>query len=380
MTFTPEQIQVIASLSLKLSALKITASPLRVEAGPIVTTYYYQLGSDIPIVKILKAEEDLALAVGAPSVLISRIGADIAIAIPNKIKTTVDYDKCLHSMFLENNYKLPVILGVSTRGIYQGLDLTKSPHILIAGSTGAGKSVFLSSIISGLVTFKSSEELKLILVDTKQLDLTLFESLPHVVQTADTIEKVHEVFTRLMNIVRQRTSQMKGIARNIHEYNRIATKKLPYYVVIIDEFADVIGLDKSLATAGIEPVASYSRITQRLQELTQISRAAGIHFIVATQRPSVKIITGDIKANLATRIALRLPTGYDSKTILDEYGAEKLLGKGDMLVKSPLFEDVVTRFHGPFVSMDHIANVLINCEQIRDSYRRMQHESLGNSR
>lgn len=374
MTFTPEQIQVIASLSLKLSALKITASPLRVEAGPIVTTYYYQLGSDIPIAKILKAEEDLALAVGAPSVLISRIGADIAIAIPNKNKSVVSYDKCLHELLNARVYNLPIILGVDTQGEPTSIDLTESPHILMAGSTGGGKSVLLSAIISGLATAKSPEEMKLILVDTKQLDLTLFESLPHVVQTADTIEKVHEVFTRLMNIIRQRTSQMKGIARNIHEYNRIATKKLPYYVVIIDEFADVIGLDKSLATAGIEPVASNSRITQRLQELTQISRAAGIHFIVATQRPSVKIITGDIKANLATRIALRLPTGYDSKTILDEYGAEKLLGKGDMLVKSPLFEDVVTRFHGPMVTMDHIANVLINAEQIRDSYRRMQIE------
>lgn len=380
MTLTNEQASIIALLALKLGALRISADIQKVEPGPIVTTYYYNLGADVPISKILKAEEDLALAVGAPSVLISRHGGSIAIAIPNKEKSIVDYDKCLHSIMQATNHKLPIMLGVDTRGIAQSLDLTESPHILIAGSTGGGKSVLLSAIISGLATARTPDELRLILVDTKQLDLTLFESLPHVTDVADTVEKAHLAFERLLKIVRARTAQMKGIARNLDEYNRISTKKLPYYVLVIDEFADVIGLDKSLADSGSEPVASYPRIAKRLQELTQISRAAGVHVIVATQRPSVKIITGDIKANLATRIALRLPTGHDSKTILNEYGAEKLLGKGDMLVERP---DVaqISRYHGPYVSMDHIANVLINQEEIRNSYRRMremQYAGLGN--
>lgn len=367
---TPEQIQTIAFLVMKLGALNIRTNFSHFDTGPIVTTYYFSLHASIPVAKILKAEEDLALAVGAPSVLISRLGDKIAIAIPNKTKQVVDYDRCLHSLML-TSHKLPIILGVDVTGIPQSCDLTLSPHILIAGSTGGGKSVLLSAIISGLVTAKTKEELRLLLIDTKQLDLTLFADLPHTQDVADTVEKAHQMFGKLMTIVRSRTEKMKGIARNIDEYNRIVEKKLPYYVVVIDELADVIGEDATLAESGQEPVAGYPRISKRLQNLVQISRAAGIHVICATQRPSVKIITGDIKANLTTRIALRLPTGHDSKTILNEFGAEKLLGKGDMLVEGPMF-DQITRFHGPYVSMGHIANVLINCEQIRESYRGMQ--------
>jgi S-DNA-T family DNA segregation ATPase FtsK/SpoIIIE len=372
MALTQDQAATILALTLKLNALKLTGTFGAIEPGPIVTTYYYKLASDIPIAKILKAEEDLALAVDVPSVLITRIGGQIAIAIPNKIKETVSYDRCFDNL-MRSNYRLPIILGVSTTGEPALLELVESPHILMAGSTGAGKSVLLSAIISGLVSFNSPAQMKLLLVDTKQLDLTLFNTLPHVADVADTVEKTHQLFERLMQIVRQRTLKMKGIARNVTEYNALqpTSHKLPYYVVIIDELADVINEDANLANAGVEPFTSYPRISRRLQNLVQISRAAGVHVICATQRPSVKIITGDIKANFATRIALRLPTGHDSKTIINEYGAEKLLGKGDMLVESPT-GDQITRYHGPFVSMDHIANVLINCEHIRDTYKAMQ--------
>jgi S-DNA-T family DNA segregation ATPase FtsK/SpoIIIE len=373
---SPEQAQTIAALSSKLIALRIMGSFSHLESGPIVTTYYLNLAHDVPVAKIFKASEDLALATGSASVLVSRKGAQIAIAIPNKEKQTVSYDACIHALMLSSNEKLPISLGVTTRGIPARIDLTESPHILIAGSTGAGKSVLLSSIISGLVTAKTPSELKLMLVDTKQLDLTLFAGLPHVVEMADDVAKVHELFTRLMLIVRQRTAKMKGIARNLYEYNRICPSPLPYYVVVIDELADVIAEDAAIAATRQEPIASLPRISKRLQNLIQISRAAGVHVICATQRPSVKIITGDIKANLATRIALRLPSGYDSKTILNEYGAEKLLGKGDMLVESPCFEEI-TRFHGPFVSMEHIANVIVNSEQIRASYRELAANGVG---
>jgi len=358
---TTEQSQTVLHLCMKLSALKISGEFKQVEAGPIVSTYYFTLGADIPIAKIMKSEEDLALAVGAPSVLITRLGAQIAIAIPNKTKSTVDFDRCLHGIFQLpfTSTGLPVLLGVDTKGGNSYINLVDSPHILIAGSTGSGKSVLLASIISGLVCAKSKNEVKLMLVDTKQLDLPLFASLPHTVEVADDIEKIYILFDRLMAIVRQRTDRMKGVARNISEYNRITGAALPYYVVVIDEYADIVGADSSIA--------------QKLQKLVQICRAAGIHVILATQRPSVKIITGDIKANFGTRIALKLPTGYDSKTIIDEYGAEQLLGKGDMLVKLSSDEQV-TRYHGPMLSMDHITNVLANCDQIRRSY-----ESMGNS-
>ena len=371
MNITDEQARIFANLSLKLGALNIRGTLDNVEAGPIVSTYYMTLGADIPIAKILKAEEDLALAVGAPSVLISRLGAQIAIAIPNKSKIEVSFDKSLHSIFMDNassKFKLPVLLGESTKGIPTAIDLADSPHILIAGSTGAGKSVLLASIISALATKKSAREMKLILCDTKQLDLTLFASLPHVPpdSVCDSLDKVRAMLDRMMLIVRQRTEQMKGIARNITEYNALGNH-LPYYVIVIDELADILMQDRSRGKG----VRGYDKAEEKLQNLLQICRAAGVHIICATQRPSVEIITGDIKANITTRIALRLPSGADSRTILNEYGAEQLLGKGDMLVESPLFNQV-TRFHGPYVSMDHIANILVNCDSIRESYRMMQ--------
>jgi S-DNA-T family DNA segregation ATPase FtsK/SpoIIIE len=368
---TQEQVLITALLSQKLSALRIRASFESVEPGPIVTTYYMHLGADIPISKIMRAEEDLALAVGAPSVLITRKGASIAIAIPNKERTVVSYDSCLHSLMQDTNCNLPIMLGVDTKGIEKHIDLTESPHILIAGSTGAGKSVLLAAVISGLATAKSKHELKMMLVDTKQLDLTLFADLPHVVEVADDLEKVHLLLDRLHIIVRQRTAKMKGIARNLSEYNALGDHQLPYYVVVIDELADVLMQDRSHGKG----IRGYEKAETKLQGLLQICRAAGIHIICATQRPSVEIITGDIKANILTRIALRLPSGADSRTVLNEYGAEKLLGRGDMLIESPCF-DQITRFHGPFVSMAHIASVLDNCDGIRNSYKMLE-SSIG---
>jgi S-DNA-T family DNA segregation ATPase FtsK/SpoIIIE len=368
MEITAEQAKIFAQLSMKLAALSIGATLTHVETGPIVTTYYLTLNNDIPIAKILKAEEDLALAVGAPSVLITRKEASIAIAIPNKERQIVNFDASLHTLF-SSNARLPILLGVNARGIETSLDLTESPHILIAGSTGAGKSVLLASIICGLACVKSAKELKLMLVDTKQLDLTLFEDLPHVVEVADSLDKVHTLLDRLHTIVRQRTEKMKGIARKLSEYNSLMAgiaKPLPYYVVVIDELADVLMQDRSRAKGQ----RGYEKAEFKLQSLLQICRAAGVHIVCATQRPSVEIITGDIKANILTRIALRLPTGADSRTVLNEYGAEKLLGKGDMLVESPLL-DTITRFHGPYVDLSHIARILAECDMIRNGYRTM---------
>lgn len=365
---TTEQGVIFAQIAIKLKALNIAGSLLGAEAGPIVTTYYLSLDSSTPIAKILKAEEDIALATQSASVLITRKEGKIAIAIPNKERQIVSFDDCLHSIMQDCNTKLPILLGVDTKGVEKHIDLTELPHILLAGSTGAGKSVLLSAIISGLVTAKSSKQCKLILVDTKQLDLTLFNSLPHVVQIADSLVRAHEVIDRLHVIVRQRTEKMKGLARNLHEYNSLSgDSPLPYYVVIIDELADVLMLDRSRAKGQ----RGYEKFEQKLQGLLQICRATGVHVICATQRPSVEIITGDIKANLPTRIALRLPSGADSRTIINEYGAENLLGKGDMLCESPIF-DSVTRFHGPFVSLAHIARIVSDADQIRDSYRRLQ--------
>lgn len=364
---TEEQAATFARLSMKLGALNIRGILNNLEVGPIVSTYYLTLDVDIPIAKIMKAEEDMALAVGAPSVLITRKEGEIAIAIPNKDKQIVNFDLCIHELY-KSKHHLPFMLGVNTRGNPVSMDLVDSPHVLIAGSTGAGKSVYLASIISGLACTKSAREMKLILCDTKQLDLTLFGELPHIPpdSVCDNLIKVREMLDRMMIIVRQRTEKMKGIARNIREYNALG-HSLPYYVIIIDELADILMQDRAMAKGDRD----YDKAEKKLQNLLQICRAAGVHIICATQRPSVEIITGDIKANITTRIALRLPSGADSRTIINEYGAEQLLGKGDMLVESPLFNQV-TRFHGPYVSMEHIANVLINCDNIRESYKMLQ--------
>lgn len=369
LALTTEQGVTFAQIAIKLKALRIGATLLRCEPGPIVSTYFLRLDTDVPISKILKAEEDIALAVEAPSVLITRSGGHIAIAIPNKNPQIVSFDKCLHAIMSasHDNNALPLMLGVDTKGKEAIINLTESPHVLIAGATGSGKSVFLASIIAGLACVKTKQEMKFILCDTKQLELPLFRALPHVVEVADSLQGVRDNLDRLITIVRQRISKMKGIGRNLAEYNSITGDHLPYYVVVIDELADVLMQDRSRAR---NIGRGYDKAESKLQQLLQISRAAGIHIICATQRPSVDIITGDIKANMPTRIALRLPSGADSRTVLNEYGAESLLGKGDMLIESPNFQ-TITRFHGPYISLESIARILIDSEQIRDMYRGM---------
>lgn len=369
---TPEQTQNLANLSLKLSGLGIRGAGFkRIEGGPVVTTYYFSLGPFTPIAKIMNKEEDFALSCGVESCLITREGGEIAIAIPNTVRTIVDFDHCLYHLATNSEtrgMKLPIMLGVNTVGKEAVIDLTEQPHILIAGQTGGGKSVLLASIISGLATTRSEKELKLILVDTKKLDLPLFSDLPHCIDSVDTVEKFHDSFNRLMQIVRDRTTQMQGIARNISEWNALGLgKKYCYYVVIIDELADLIDGDNQLHADQIEPYCSYPKVQARLKSLLQICRAAGVHVICATQRSSVKVINGDIKANLPTRIALRLPSRFDSSTILSGGGAEQLLGKGDMLVESTLTASAV-RYHGAYVDMAHIANILSQHDRLREQF------------
>ncbi len=376
---TPEQTRNLANLSLKLSGLGIRGAGFkRIEEGPVVTSYYFSLGPSTPIAKIMNKEEDFALSCEVESCLISREGGEIAIAIPNRVRTIVDFDKCLYSLATSDtckSMKLPIMLGVNTVGKEAVIDLTEQPHMLIAGQTGGGKSVLLASIISGLVTRLGPGELKLILVDTKKLDLPLFSDLPHCIDSVDTVEKFHDSFNKLMQIVRDRTTQMQGLARNIGEWNALGLgRKYCYYVVIIDELADLIDGDNQLHADQIEPYCSYPKVQSRIKSLLQICRAAGVHVICATQRSSVKVINGDIKANLPTRIALRLPSRFDSATILSGGGAENLLGKGDMLVESSSTSSAI-RYHGAYVDMNHIANILAQHAELReqfDSIRELQ--------
>jgi S-DNA-T family DNA segregation ATPase FtsK/SpoIIIE len=367
---TSEQ-ELVKALAIKLGALGVTAKYLRREIGPVVTTYYFQLGLDIPLAKIINKSEDLALAVGVESILVFRKGGEIAVEIPNPDRKIVGFDTCLFELFKNPEYNklnLPIMLGVDSHGRGFNLDLVEQPHILVAGSTGGGKSILLSTIIGALAITKDAKEVKMMLVDTKKLDLPLFQNLPHVVENVEDAEEFHRIMDRLMKIVRKRTEQMRGIARNITEYNSLvtdSTQKLPYYVVIIDELADLIDDDEGRAKSDEVYKKQYLRIPKRIKALVQICRAAGIHIVAATQRSSVKVINGDIKANFPTRIALRLPTRADSTTILSGGGAENLLGKGDMLIESPAFPNF-KRAHGAFVSNSDIARILNDADRIRE--------------
>jgi len=360
--------QLRGRIAMKLLGLNIKASYLRTEIGPVVTTFYYTLPFDLPISRVMNKEEDIAISCGVESALITRQSGEIAIAIPNPIRQIVSFDKCLYELRKPryHNLKLPIMLGTDTVGNPQFIDLAEQPHMLIAGATGAGKSVLLSSILGGLVCARSPRELRLILVDTKKLDLTLFNGIPHLTDMIEDVKSFHTSFTRLMGMVRGRTEKMKGLARNIAEYNEFnPDAKLPYYVVIIDELADLIDEDRALSYVDDE-IAMQQRVQARIKSLVQICRATGIHLIAATQRPSVKIITGDIKVNLPTRIALRVPNRVDSMTILNKSGAEHLLGKGDMLLESATTSSPL-RFHGAYVSNTDIVTILDNADAIRKS-------------
>lgn len=360
---------IIARIAVKMSGLGVKATYLRYEPGPVVSSLYYQLGWETPIARILNRTEDIAIAAGVESVLVFRKGGEICVEIPNSERKVIGFDTCLFNLMVSKNEKLnlPLMLGVDSHGTGFNLDLVEQPHVLIAGSTGGGKSVLLSSLIGAMAVSRSSKEVRMILVDTKKLDLPLFQNLPHVVDNVETSEQFHLVMNKLMNVVRTRTEKMKGIARNITEYNRLVedSQKLPYYVMFIDELADLIDDDITKRKLDESYKTAYATVPFRIKSLVQICRAAGIHIVAATQRSSVKVINGDIKANFPTRIALRLPSQADSRTILSGGGAENLLGKGDMLIESPAFA-TLKRCHGAFVSNDDIARILVEADRIRE--------------
>jgi S-DNA-T family DNA segregation ATPase FtsK/SpoIIIE len=368
---TPEQQSTITALSLKMGSLSFYAKFTHVETGPIITQYYFKPTPTSQLNKIMTKTEDLALCVGVESLIIQRQLDEISISVPNRVRTTIKFDSCLQWLSTDpsaNLAKLPLLMGQTPTGNNFTLDLATQPHILIAGSTGSGKSVFLSQLITSLAVQRSPDELKLILVDTKQLDLTLFSSLDHVTEMVDKIDQLYDVMDALLREVRKRTETMKGICRNIGEWNSMGYgKQFPYYVLVIDELADVIGQDKENAKTE-DKDSRRIRISDSIKSLAQISRASGIHIIAATQRPSIKVIDGDIKTNFPTRISFRLPTGFDSRVILDEIGAESLLGKGDYLYRTAQSSTTI-RAHGSFVTMEDIGLVLSQHEYIRESFR-----------
>lgn len=373
----PEYAQTLLAFATKMQGLGITAKFHRVVEGPIITGFYFTPSDSTPISKLLKHAEDFALAAKVESVTITRIMGDIVIFVPNKQRQTIHfYDSAWFSYTHRQEYEIPISLGVDFLGVKSIIDLVDQPHILLAGQTGSGKSVFLANIIATLALCKDVSQLEFSFIDTKRLDLPLFKGLPQVMDIAKTIEEAHATFKSILGITRVRYKQLElaGV-RSIKEWN----KKFPdnpyqYHVIVIDELADLLTLDDDF-------IGKYSKkerelldlksISESLRQLVQISRAAGIHVIAGTQRPSAKILSGDIKNNFPCRIGMKMPTRFDSETILGEPGAETLLGKGDMLIKQD-GSDMLKRYHGPFVNLTEIENIVHNLEDVKASMEMMR--------
>jgi S-DNA-T family DNA segregation ATPase FtsK/SpoIIIE len=364
----------LMALILKLSAFSFSGTFISLETGPVVSTYRIQPTPQSLYSKIVNRAEDIAMSLGSDSVLISRARSFVDFAIANPSREIISFDQSLYSLaqqYRRGHMTLPILMGASTSGQNTILDLATQPHMLIAGSTGSGKSVFLSEIICSLSLTIEPTELKMYLIDTKQLDLTLFERLPHVRQVIDSVLEAHNLLDSLILEVRKRTEKMRGVARNLTEYNSwLASQNkfaLSHIVLVIDELADVIGLDLELKKDE-DKDSQRTRFSEKLKNLAQISRAAGIHIIAATQRPSVKIISGDIKANFPTRVCFKLPTAADSRVVLDEGGAEFLLGRGDYLY-THAEQSGIQRAHSAFVSMTDIERCVTQNMYIRESFK-----------
>jgi DNA segregation ATPase FtsK/SpoIIIE, S-DNA-T family len=367
----PLQRACCVALGLKLSSLGASAVYESYIEGPLVETFYFKLGASTPLSKIMGKAEDMAFATNRESAVIVREGNLVGVQLSRIDRKKVDFNSCLFKLAPALiKAHIPILLGQNHRGDYEYIDLANEPHVLVAGSTNSGKSMFLLSTICTIAVAKTPYEVQMIIVDSKQVDLTLCQGIPHITKICRSALDLHDALDNLHNEMRRRNNLMSGIARNLEEYNATQVSaggfKLPRIILIIDEFADLIEEDYLQAKAKIKSYASLSRLGEKLRYLAQLSRASGIHIIAATQRPSVKIMSGDLKVNLPCRISFKLTSLFDSKTVLRESGAEYLLGKGDMLVQS-VSRERMFRAHAPYVELDTLAAILSNVEGVRST-------------
>ena len=319
----------------------------RISCGPVVTLYEFEPASGIKVSKIVTLADDIARNTSSVSTRVATIPgkSTIGIEIPNSKRENVFLNEIIaDEKFYKKEIKLPIALGKSISGHPIVSDLYAMPHLLIAGTTGSGKSVCINTIILSLLYRYTPEKCNLILIDPKMLELSAYEGIPHLLCPVITESK--KATAALGWAVKEMESRYKLMTsvgvKNIDGYNSKHKKHMPYIVVIVDEMSDL------MLIAGKE-------IENYIQRLSQMARAAGIHIIMATQRPSVDVITGTIKANFPTRISFQVSSKIDSRTILGEQGAEQLLGKGDMLFMSSA--NKIVRIHGPYVSESEIEKV-----------------------
>jgi len=315
--------------------------------GPVVNLYEFEPAPGVKVSKIINLSEDLARNTSSTSTRVSVIPGKntVGIEIPNEMRENVTLREIIsYDRFQKKDIRLPIALGKSISGTPIVGDLTSMPHLLIAGTTGSGKSVCINTIIVSLLYKLSPDLCKFILIDPKMLELSTYEGIPHLLTPVITDAK--KATSALSWTVKEMNSRYKLMSkvgvRNIDGYNAKHKLKMPYIVVVVDEMSDL------MLVAGKE-------IENYIQKLSQMARAAGIHIIMATQRPSVDVITGTIKANFPTRISFQVSSKIDSRTILGEQGAEQLLGKGDMLFMSSA--NRIVRIHGPYVSESEIEKI-----------------------
>jgi len=344
----------IEDLIEKLAHFKIEGDVVRTYAGPVVSTFEFKPAANIKVSKILSLQDDLAMALRAQTIRIQAPipGKDVVgIEIPNESVETIYLREIFESkLFKESSSPLTMVLGKDIVGKPFITDLKKLPHLLIAGTTGSGKSVGINSMILSLLYKNSPDNLKLLMIDPKMLEFSIYNDIPHLLTPV--ITKAKQAIVALNNMVaemeRRYTLMAETRTKNIENYNEKAKKDgdeiFPYIVVIIDELADL------MMTSGKDVEYSIAR-------LAQMARASGIHLIVATQRPSVDVVTGLIKANLPSRISYKVGQKIDSKIILDQMGAESLLGRGDMLFTPPGMSGVV-RLHAPWSSETEIEKIV----------------------
>jgi len=316
--------------------------------GPVVSLYEFEPAPGVKVAKIINLSEDLARNTSSTSARVSVIPGKntVGIEIPNETRESVSLREIIsYEKFQKKDIKLPIALGKSISGMPIVGDLTSMPHLLIAGTTGSGKSVCINTIIVSLLYKLNPDLCKFILIDPKMLELSTYEGIPHLLTPVITDAK--KATSALAWTVKEMNSRYKLMSkvgvRNIDGYNAKHKLKMPYIVVVVDEMSDL------MLVAGKE-------IENYIQKLSQMARAAGIHIIMATQRPSVDVITGTIKANFPTRVSFQVSSKIDSRTILGEQGAEQLLGKGDMLFMSSA--NRIVRIHGPFVSENEIEKIV----------------------
>jgi S-DNA-T family DNA segregation ATPase FtsK/SpoIIIE len=350
-------------LTEKYAEFEVHGQITQINPGPVVTTFEFKPDAGIKYSRITNLTDDLCLALKAESILIERMAgkSTVGIQVPNREREIIWLRENIESQeFMGHKSKLTIALGKDINGRIVVADLSGMPHLLIAGSTGAGKSVAINAFIMSILYKATPDQVRLILVDPKRLELGNYEGVPHLYTPIITEPKL--AANALRNAVREMERRLKLLAaksvRNIDQYNRLFDnggtpslfeedsddKPIPYIVIIIDELADLMMLDSS-------------NVEESITRLAQMARAVGIHLVLATQRPSVDVITGLIKANFPARISFRVATKVDSRTILDANGAEALLGKGDMLYL-PSGSARVHRLHAPLVTEKEIAAVV----------------------